>query len=145
MWYIPGHSCSSNNKEPACNAGGSTRVWSLGWEDPLEKGMASHSRILAWRIPWIEEPGELQSVGLQRVKHNWTTNTHDIYHPCQLNHNQDIFLFQHQCKIYYASFFFFFGQLSDCQCLKHHLSYSKCLINIFNEYVSRLLNQNIFF
>ena len=44
-----------------------TRVRSLGWEDPLEKEMATHSSILAWRIPWIEEPGGLQSRGLQRV------------------------------------------------------------------------------
>ena len=44
-----------------------TRVQSLGWEDPLEKGMASYSSILAWRIPWTEEPVRLQSVGLQRV------------------------------------------------------------------------------
>ena len=44
-----------------------TQVQSLGWEDPLEKGMATHSSILAWRIPWTEEPGGLQSMGLQRV------------------------------------------------------------------------------
>ena len=41
------------------------QVQSLGWEDPLEKGMATHSSILAWRIPWTEEPGGLQSMGLQ--------------------------------------------------------------------------------
>ena len=52
-----------------------TRIQSLGWEDPLEKGMASHSSILAWRIPWTEEPVGLQSVGLQRVRHDWATNT----------------------------------------------------------------------
>ena len=40
-----------------------TRVWSLGQEDPLEKGMATHSSILAWKIPWTEEPGGLQSMG----------------------------------------------------------------------------------
>ena len=44
-----------------------TWVQSLGWEDPLEKEMAIHSSILAWRIPWTEEPGRLQSTGLQRV------------------------------------------------------------------------------
>ena len=44
-----------------------TQVRSLGQEDPLEKGMASNSSILAWRIPWTEEPGRLQSMGLQRV------------------------------------------------------------------------------
>ena len=40
-----------------------TQVWSLGWEDPLEKGMATHSSILTWRIPWTEEPSGLQSMG----------------------------------------------------------------------------------
>ena len=45
-----------------------TRVQSLGWEDPLEKEMSTHSSILAWRIPWTEEPGRLQSTGLQRVR-----------------------------------------------------------------------------
>ena len=43
------------------------QVQSLGWEDPLEKEMATHSSILAWKIPWTEEPGRLQSMGLQRV------------------------------------------------------------------------------
>ena len=52
-----------------------TQVQSLGWEDPLEKSMATPSSILAWSIPWTEEPGRLQSVGLQRVKHDWATNT----------------------------------------------------------------------
>ena len=47
-----------------------TQVWSLGWEDPLEKEMATHSNILAWRIPWTDEPGRLQSRGLQRVGYN---------------------------------------------------------------------------
>ena len=44
-----------------------TSIRSLGWEDPLEKGMATHSSILAWRIPWTEEPGVLRSMGWQRV------------------------------------------------------------------------------
>ena len=47
-----------------------TYVRSLGWEDPLEKEMATHSTILAWKIPWTEEPGRLQSMGFQRVGHN---------------------------------------------------------------------------
>ena len=47
-----------------------TRILSLGREDPLEKGMATHSSILAWKIPWKEEPGRLQSMGSQRVRHN---------------------------------------------------------------------------
>ena len=47
-----------------------TQVQSLGWEDPLEKEMATHSSILAWKIPWTEELGRLQSMGLQRVRHD---------------------------------------------------------------------------
>ena len=47
-----------------------TQVQSLGWEDPLEKGMATHFSILAWRIPWTEEPGGLQSMGSQRAGHD---------------------------------------------------------------------------
>ena len=52
-----------------------TRVWSLCQEDHLEKGMAIHSSILAWRIPWTEETGGLPSMGLQRVRHDWANNT----------------------------------------------------------------------
>ena len=52
-----------------------TWVQSLDWEDPLEKGMATHSSILAWRIPWAEEPGGLQCIGLQRVRHHRASNT----------------------------------------------------------------------
>ena len=48
-------------------------VCSLGGEDPLEKEMATHSSILAWEIPWTEEPGGLQSIGLQRVEHELAT------------------------------------------------------------------------
>ena len=51
-----------------------TRVWSLGQEDPLEEEMATHSSILAWRIPWTEEPSGLQSMGPQRLGHNWATS-----------------------------------------------------------------------
>ena len=49
-----------------------TQVQSLGWEDPLEKGMSTHSSILTWRIPWTEGPGGLQSVVSHRVGHNWS-------------------------------------------------------------------------
>ena len=51
-----------------------TWVWSLGLEDPLQKEMATHSSIHAWKIPWTEEPGGLQSMGSQRVGHNWATS-----------------------------------------------------------------------
>ena len=50
-----------------------TRLQSLGREDPLEKEMAAHSSTLAWKIPWTEEPGRLQSMGSQRVRHDWAT------------------------------------------------------------------------
>ena len=55
-------------KESACNEGDLGTI--RGQEDPLEKGMATHSSILTWRIPWTKEPGRLQSMGLQRVGHD---------------------------------------------------------------------------
>ena len=56
-----------------------TRVRSLGQEDPLEKEMVTHSSTLAWRIPWREETGSLQSMGSQRVRHDWATSlTHSL-------------------------------------------------------------------
>ena len=57
-------------KTPEVQEPQETWVRSLGQEDPLEEGMATHSSILAWRIPWIEEPGRLQSTGLQRVEYD---------------------------------------------------------------------------
>ena len=56
-----------------------TLIQSLGQELNLEKGMAAHSSILTWEIPWTEEPGGLQSVGSQRVRHNWETNTFTLF------------------------------------------------------------------
>ena len=52
-----------------------TQVWSLGWKDSLEKEMATHSSILAWEIPWTEEPDRLQSTELQRVQHDWESES----------------------------------------------------------------------
>ena len=51
------------------------QVWSLGGENTLEQEMTTHSSVLTWRIPWMEKPGGLQSMGLQRVGHNWASNT----------------------------------------------------------------------
>ena len=65
-WDFPDVSVVKNL--PAMQKTQETQVRSLGWEDPLEEGMATHSSILAWRIPWTEEPGGLQSMGLQ----SWT-------------------------------------------------------------------------
>ena len=55
-----------------------TRVWSLDGEDPLEEEMATHSSILAWEIPWPEEPGGLQDMGLQRVGRNWAQHSMSV-------------------------------------------------------------------
>ena len=78
-----------------------TQVRSLGQEDPLEKEMVTHSSILAWRIPWTEKPGRLQSMGSQRVGHDWATSltylqshlTSSIYWRLQLCTLRLIFLF----------------------------------------------------
>ena len=64
--------CGSEGKASACIAGDQGSV--LGWEDPLEKAMATHSSILAWKMPWMEESGGLQSTGSQRVGHSETTS-----------------------------------------------------------------------
>ena len=66
-----GFPSAPDGKESACNAGNLGLI--PGWEEPLEKGMAPHSSILAWKIPWTEEPGRLPSMGSQRV--NWVANT----------------------------------------------------------------------
>ena len=65
---FPGFPGSSGIKNPPAMQ--EIQVNSLVWEDPLEEGMATHSSILAWRIPWTEEPDGLQLIGLQRVRHD---------------------------------------------------------------------------
>ena len=86
-WKIAGQQLNKNNKNAACMGfPGSSAVenlpskqetwqepwvWSLGWDDPLEKEMATCSSILAWETPWTEEPSGLQSMGWQRVRHDW--------------------------------------------------------------------------
>ena len=72
--YFPG---GSDGEESACSAG--KPVQSLGWEDPLEKEMVTHSSILGWRIPWTEELDGLPSMGSHRVGHDWATNTNKEY------------------------------------------------------------------
>ena len=68
----------ANSKEPACECWRLKRLWiiSLGQKDPLEEGMATHSSILAWRIPRSEESGRLQSIELQRIGHDWSDLAH---------------------------------------------------------------------
>ena len=72
IWGFLGGSAVKN--PPARQEMWETPVWSLGGEDPLEEGMATHYSILAWRIPWTEEAGGLQSMGLQRGGHDWVTS-----------------------------------------------------------------------
>ena len=62
-----------------------TWIQSLGWEDPLEKEMATPSSILAWKISWTEEPGGLQSMGVQRVRNDWVTNTYTFTYSPLIN------------------------------------------------------------
>ena len=83
----------SDGKAYAYNA--ETRVWSLGRRDPLEKGMATHSSTLAWKIPWIEEPGRLLSMGLQRVRHDWATKLSNDWLKTQHSKNYDHGIWSH--------------------------------------------------
>ena len=80
IWF-PGFPGDSHGKEPACQCRRIRDVvQSLGQEDSLQKEMAIHSNILAWRIPWTEEPGGLQSIALPRVGHDWSDCTHTHTH-----------------------------------------------------------------
>ena len=77
-----------------------TCVWSLGWEDLLEKGMATHSCIFASKIPWTEESGGLQYMGSRRVRHNWATNTSNKTTRGQVNMGrQSEYLFKEDIQI----------------------------------------------
>ena len=69
-----------------------TWVQSLGWEDPLEKEMVTHSSILAWKISWTEEPGGLQSMGSQRVGHDWATNTYLLTYNLRISLREWLFI-----------------------------------------------------
>ena len=100
--YIYIYIYGSDSKEYACNAADLRLEDPLGLEDPLEKGMATHSRILAWRIPGTEEPGGLQSIVWQRVRHTHTHSSHIIY---IYTHTQHLLLFQ---------MFFFVACLLGC-------------------------------
>ena len=86
-----------------------TRVQSLGWEDPLEKEMATHSSTLAWKIPWTEEPGRLQSMGSQRVGHDWACVCIYIY----------IYTHTHtlMSQFFYRDFYWFIFPFTDSEVL----------------------------
>ena len=91
-----------------------TWVWSLGWEDPLEKGMATYSSILAWRIPWREEPGGLQPMGSQRIRHDRAANTFTVNIP--LSGYATVYLSIHLMKDILATFKF---RQSWISCYEH--------------------------
>ena len=81
LWKLTGRASLVAQRLKRLPAMQETWVQSLGREDPLEKEMAIHSSILAWRIPWTEELGGLQSMGSQRVGHNWATSLSLHFHP----------------------------------------------------------------
>ena len=84
-------------------------VWYQGPEDPLEKEMASHFGILAWEIPWTEEPGGLHSMGSQKVRHDWATNTHTDMHTYMC-----IWYLYHILQVFVPKWLR--GRESACQC-----------------------------
>ena len=95
---LPG---GSDGKASACNAG--VRVWSLGWEDPLQKEMAAYSSTLAWKISWSEESCRLQFMGLQRVGHDWTTSlTHSLMllNKVKIWREKQIFFFKSKFSVF---------------------------------------------
>ena len=81
IWGFPGTSDGKKKKKKKnLPAVWETWDWFLGQKDLLKKGMATQSNILAWTIPWTEKPGKLQSMGSQRVRHNWVTNSFTCFH-----------------------------------------------------------------
>ena len=86
-------------KPPAMQETQEMQVWSLGWGEPLEKEMAIHSSILAWEIPWAEEPGGLHSMGSQRVRHNWATKHTCLYKYIWQGKGETFFLIAECCKL----------------------------------------------
>ena len=100
-----------------------TWVRSLSQEDPLEKEIATHSSIRAWRIPWMEEPGGLQSMGSQRVGHDWVTSLH-FHFLCQRSAAfiyMDLFLSSLFCSINYLCIFLvILSYLDHCSFMQLH-------------------------
>ena len=116
--YIRGFPGGTRGKESACQCRRhkETWVWSLGWEDLLEKEVTTHSSIPAWRIPWTEEPGGLQFMGSQRVGHDWSDWASKYIH-------SDPVYFNCYTELHYRNklqsiFFFFFIICFPCCCQK---------------------------
>ena len=96
------------------------QVWSLGQEDPLEKGMRTHSSILAWRIPRTEKPGGLQSAGLHRVRHDWSNLAH--------NTRKYVYVYAYICK---------------CMCVPYTYTYFICAY-IFKNFNPKIVLINLY-
>ena len=99
-------------------------IWSLGWEDPLEKEMATHSNILAWEIPWTEEPGGLQPMGSERVGQDWAQHGYSyikIYNIVLVSGISKVILFY--ISVFFYHIFTNFMPLQDTEysslCYKH--------------------------
>ena len=112
------------------------RQETLGQEDPLKKGIATHSSIFAWRIPWTEHPGRLQSMGSQRVGHDWATNTHiPLYVMILKGYLHFLFspcVFEYFCLEIFStpwrySFLFLRCSLAFIQIFDHKYFYRGCL------------------
>ena len=116
LWRYSSHTCflvlvaQAVKNLPATQE---TWVQSLGREDPLEQKMATHTSILAWRIPWTEKPGGLQSMGSQRVRHDWATNIFTLWSFMEIQFTYQII---HSLKIHNSLHFSAFTEL----CNHHH-------------------------
>jgi len=93
-----------------------TWVWSLGREDPLEKAMATHSSTLAWKILWMEKPGGLQSMGSQRVRHDWATSLHFTYTHTHSHTHAHTRILKRKC--FYMFFFQNYEMMSKLPCAR---------------------------
>ena len=101
-----------------------TWIWSLVWEDPLEKGKGTHSSILAWRIPWTEEPGGLQSMGSQRILSNWVTSLSLSFHKSYCEnlqntwdyYNNILYLFYHKPFQWFSRIYWLDWEVLICKC-----------------------------
>ena len=110
-----------------------TWVRSLGWEDPLEKEMATHSSIPAWRIPWMEEPGGLQSTGSQRIGHDWATSLTQslcLFIPSFPPRSQYVYLFKLIFNWRIIAFQYCVSFCCRATWLNHRYTYSPFLLNL---------------
>ena len=111
---------SAVKNPPAMQEPQETWFWFLGVEDPLEQGMATHSSILTWRIPWTEEPGGLRSIGSKRVRHDWSNlaSTHAVFNIFLsdpfFHLQKEIWQIYLKCCIYFFLFYAEFTSLKVC-------------------------------